>query len=87
MNVEGDFRYVEVGALGECIDFMEYLNYYDDNWDEAFVSWVTVSERWKVDRKASQSPWSPWRLMEVSNSSSVWGHFPLCLRVLGSIYV
>lgn len=77
MNVEGDFRYVEAGAFEECIDFMEYLNDRDDSWDDAFMSWVSVSKRWKVDRKASQSQWSPWKLVEVSNISSIWGHFLL----------
>lgn len=77
MNVEGDFRYVEAGAFEECIDFMEYLNDRDDSWDDAFMSWVSVSKRWKVDRKDSQSQWSPWKLVEVSNISSIWGRFRL----------
>ncbi|KAJ8650878.1 hypothetical protein MRB53_003901 [Persea americana] len=64
MNVEGDFRYVDAGAFEECIDFMEYLNDRDGSWDDAFMSWVSVSKRWKVDRKASQSQWSPWKLVE-----------------------
>ncbi|XWS53389.1 hypothetical protein CRYUN_Cryun11dG0153200 [Craigia yunnanensis] len=36
MNVEGDFRYVESGAFDECADFLEYLNHYEYEWDEAF---------------------------------------------------
>ncbi|KAE8710874.1 Calcineurin-like metallo-phosphoesterase superfamily protein isoform 2 [Hibiscus syriacus] len=37
MNVEGDFRYVESGAFDECADFLEYMNDYEYDWDEAFV--------------------------------------------------
>ncbi|KAK8935618.1 hypothetical protein KSP39_PZI013840 [Platanthera zijinensis] len=54
MNVEGDFRYADPGAFEECIDFIEYLEEHDQNWEEAFVEWVHVSEIWKEDRRASQ---------------------------------
>lgn len=64
MNIEGDFRYVDSGAFDECIDFLEYLNDCDDDWDEAFARWVSVSERWKENRKASENHWSPWNLMK-----------------------
>ncbi|XP_058075482.1 shewanella-like protein phosphatase 1 [Magnolia sinica] len=64
MNVEGDFRYVDLGALEECIDFMEYLNEFDDDWEKAFIGWINVSERWKEERRMSQSHWGPWKLMK-----------------------
>uniref|UniRef100_A0A5B7BVF8 Calcineurin-like phosphoesterase domain-containing protein n=1 Tax=Davidia involucrata TaxID=16924 RepID=A0A5B7BVF8_DAVIN len=64
MNVEGDFRYVDSGAFDECIDFMEYLEDCEHNWEEAFISWVGVSERWKEDRKISQNYWGPLNLVK-----------------------
>lgn len=65
MNVEGDFRYVDSGAFDECTDFLEHLEECEYNWEEAFVSWVDVSERWKDERKTSQSYWGPWNLVKV----------------------
>lgn len=65
MNVEGDFRYVDNGGLDECIDFLEYLEECEHNWEEAFVSWCAVSGRWKQDRKVSQNYWAPWNLVKV----------------------
>lgn len=65
MNVEGDFRYVDYGAYDECGDFLEYLNDCEHDWDEAFVSWASISESWKKDRKLSQSHWGPWNLVKV----------------------
>ncbi|KAL0298093.1 UNVERIFIED_CONTAM: Shewanella-like protein phosphatase 1 [Sesamum calycinum] len=47
MNVEGDFRYVDQGAFDECADFLEHLEICNHNWEEAFISWVGVSERSK----------------------------------------
>ncbi|KAF9598183.1 hypothetical protein IFM89_025800 [Coptis chinensis] len=57
MNVEGDYRYVESGAFDECADFMDYLVDCDYDWNEAFVSWNSVSERWKEDRRTSHGYW------------------------------
>ncbi|KAK8935617.1 hypothetical protein KSP39_PZI013841 [Platanthera zijinensis] len=65
MNVEGDFRYADPGAFEECIDFIEYLEEHDQNWEEAFVEWVHVSEIWKEDRRASQSHWDSWNLIKI----------------------
>lgn len=65
MNVEGDYRYVDNGALDECIDFLEYLDKCERNWEEAFVSWCAVSGRWKQDRKVSQNYWAQWNLVKV----------------------
>ncbi|KAL8147992.1 shewanella-like protein phosphatase 1 isoform X1 [Apium graveolens] len=64
MNVEGDFRYVDYGAYDECGDFLEYLNDCEHDWDEAFVTWASISESWKKDRKMSQSHWGPWNLVK-----------------------
>ncbi|KAG9445302.1 hypothetical protein H6P81_016642 [Aristolochia fimbriata] len=64
MNVEGDFRYVPPGAFDECLDFFEYLQLCDNNWEEAFVSWIKVSTGWKEDRPHSSTSWSPWKLVE-----------------------
>ncbi|XP_059659843.1 shewanella-like protein phosphatase 1 isoform X2 [Cornus florida] len=64
MNVEGDFRYVDSGAFDECINFLEYLDDCDHNWEEAFVSWVGVSERWKADRRTSQNYWGPLNIVK-----------------------
>jgi hypothetical protein len=65
MNVEGDFRYVEYGAFDECIDFLEYLDDCRNDWNEAFVGWIGVSERWKEERKMSQNYWGPLNLVKV----------------------
>ncbi|PPS13234.1 hypothetical protein GOBAR_AA07436 [Gossypium barbadense] len=64
MNVEGDFRYVESGAFDECADFLEYLNDYEYDWDEAFVRWCGVSRIWKDERKMSRNHWGPWNLVK-----------------------
>lgn len=65
MNVEGDFRYVDPGGFDECSAFLEHLEECEHNWEEAFVSWTSVSERLKEDRKMSQSHWGPWNLVQV----------------------
>lgn len=64
MNIEGDFRYVDAGAFDECLDFLEYLNYCEHDWEKAFVSWAGMSERLK-DEKMSQNSWGPWNLVKV----------------------
>lgn len=64
MNVEGDFRYVDSGGFDECSDFLEYLNDYENDWEEAFVGWVGMSERWKEDRRLSRNYWGPLNLVK-----------------------
>ncbi|OMO82923.1 hypothetical protein CCACVL1_11675 [Corchorus capsularis] len=64
MNVEGDFRYVEPGAFDECADFLEYLNEYGYDWEEAFAGWCSVSRRWKDEQKMSRNNWGPWNLVK-----------------------
>lgn len=71
MNVEGDFRYVDSGAFNECSDFLEYLNDYHYDWEEAFVNWVGVSNRWKQNRKMSKDYWGPLNLMKVLNHFNI----------------
>jgi hypothetical protein len=61
MNVEGDFRYADQGGFDECIRFLEYLDECDGNWDDAFLSWVNVTERRKKEYRAS-----PWNFVKVS---------------------
>ncbi|XP_052175773.1 shewanella-like protein phosphatase 1 [Diospyros lotus] len=63
MNIEGDFRYVDAGAFDECLDFLEYLNYCEYDWEKAFVSWAGMSDRLK-DEKMSQNYWGPWNLVK-----------------------
>ncbi|XP_078435663.1 calcineurin-like metallo-phosphoesterase superfamily protein [Wolffia australiana] len=64
MNVEGDFRYVNPGGFDECADFLEHLDAHGHNWEEAFVSWISVSEQWKENRRASGNYWGPWQLLK-----------------------
>ena len=71
MNVEGDFRYVESGAFDECADFLEYLNEYEYDWDEAFIGWCSVSRRWKDEQKMSRHNWGPWNLVKVLKLSVI----------------
>lgn len=65
INVEGDFRYVESGAFEECADFLEYLNDYKHDWEEAFVRWCRMSKRWKGERRISRNNWGSWNLVKV----------------------
>lgn len=64
MNVSGDFRYVDSRGFDECLDFLEYLNDCKNNWEEAFVNWLGVSQSFK-DVKMSQQYWDPWNLLKV----------------------
>ncbi|KAL6203495.1 hypothetical protein ACLB2K_027195 [Fragaria x ananassa] len=63
MNVEGDFRFVDDGGFDECLDFLEYFDDCRDDWEEAFVDWIGVSQKLKVDRKRPQNYWDPWNLV------------------------
>ncbi|KAL2899251.1 Shewanella-like protein phosphatase 1 [Bienertia sinuspersici] len=64
MNVEGDYRYVDSGAFDECTDFLEYLNERNHNWEEAFIDWIAVSERYKENRGKSRNYWGPLNLVK-----------------------
>lgn len=60
----GIFGYVDSRGFDECLDFLEYLDDCEHNWEEAFVNWVGVSERLK-DLKMSEKYWDPWNLVKV----------------------
>ncbi|CAO2824854.1 unnamed protein product [Amaranthus hypochondriacus] len=64
MNVEGDFRYVDSGGFDECTAFLEYLNERNHDWEDAFVNWVTISEKYKEDHLKSRNYFGPWNLVE-----------------------
>ncbi|KAJ4772127.1 Calcineurin-like metallo-phosphoesterase superfamily protein [Rhynchospora pubera] len=65
MNIEGDFRYVDPGAFDECADFVEYLEQYNGNWDDAFLNWIFVSEVWREERASiGDNKWSPWNIVK-----------------------
>lgn len=64
MNVEGDFRYVDPGGFDEFADFFDYLEAYED-WDEAFLGWISESGQWRSRRNQSQTSWNPWNLVKV----------------------
>lgn len=72
MNVEGDFRYVDSGAFDECVYFLEYLEEYGRDWEKAFPCWFAECERWKQERKMSQSYWGPWKLVKVCSALCVY---------------
>lgn len=63
--MEGDFRYVDLGAFDECTDFLEYFDDHRENWEKAFVGWIGVSKSLKEDRKMSQNYWSPLNILKV----------------------
>lgn len=65
MNVEGDFRYVDTRAFDECIDFLDYLEDYAQDWDKAFKNWIFESRQWKQDRRNSQTYWDQWNIVKV----------------------
>ncbi|XP_010521985.1 PREDICTED: shewanella-like protein phosphatase 1 [Tarenaya hassleriana] len=64
MNVEGDFRYVDMGAYDECSDFLEYLSDYAQDWDKAFTNWIVESRKWKEDRRRSKNHWDQWNVVK-----------------------
>ncbi|XP_048136044.1 shewanella-like protein phosphatase 1 isoform X2 [Rhodamnia argentea] len=64
MNVGGDFRYVESGAFEECAGFLDYLDSYGYEWEEAFPGWVAASGRWRQDQKTSPNYWDSWNLVK-----------------------
>ncbi|KAF0892746.1 hypothetical protein E2562_017709 [Oryza meyeriana var. granulata] len=65
MNVEGDFRYVDPGAFDECLRFLEYLDECDGNWDDAFLNWINVCQRWKEEYPMSPNgDWRPWNFVK-----------------------
>lgn len=64
MNVEGDFRYVDPGAFDECIDFVEFLDEREGNWDDAFIGWNRATKQ-RRDKRISSSHWSPWNFVKV----------------------
>ncbi|CAH9109428.1 unnamed protein product [Cuscuta epithymum] len=57
MNVEGDFRFADPGAFDECTYFLEYLKGHGHDWQKAFPGWFSERDRWKRERKMSQSLW------------------------------
>lgn len=75
MNVQGDFRYVDFSAYDECTDFLAYLDDCKYEWENAFVSWVSVSKNWKEERKLSQNHWGPWNLVKVLKFSLLYCPF------------
>ncbi|KAK9124625.1 hypothetical protein Sjap_014227 [Stephania japonica] len=76
MNVEGDFRYVDPGAFEECLDFFEYLGDCEEEWDDTFAGWISLSERRKEARRRLQNPWGPWSLVRRFH--------PIAERILGT---
>ncbi|CAH8339678.1 unnamed protein product [Eruca vesicaria subsp. sativa] len=64
MNVEGDFRYVDTRAFDECIDFLDYLEDYAQDYDKAFKNWIFESRQFKEDRKSSQTYWDQWNVVK-----------------------
>lgn len=67
INIDGDFRYVDAGGYDECLDFLEHLNNCQHDWEKAFVSWASVSERLKY-QKSLENRWGPWNLVKVDCS-------------------
>lgn len=69
MNVEGDFRYVDSGGFDECAEFLQHMEDCKYDWENAFVSWIRVSKKWKGYQKSSQNYWDSWNLVKVLNFS------------------
>lgn len=55
---------------------MDFLDYMDDdsgeNWDEVFVKWNSVSQKWKKARMTSQAQWDPWAIIKVKNKLNIY---------------
>jgi len=69
MNVEGDFRYCDPGGFDECVRFLDYLDECDGNWDNAFLNWINVCERWKKEYGAlPNGDWRPWDFVKVNKN-------------------
>ncbi|KAJ3680891.1 hypothetical protein LUZ60_015380 [Juncus effusus] len=66
MNVEGDFRYVDPNAFDECINFLNYFEECNGNWNDAFLSWILVSR----EMKGSPGNWSPWLIKRQKGVSA-----------------
>lgn len=65
MNVEGDFRFADIGAFDEAEDFIEYSNEHRGDWNTAFIEWIKECQKWKARRKRPASGWTPWNLIEM----------------------
>lgn len=65
MNVEGDFRFADLGAFDEAEDFIEYTNEHKGDWHTAFIEWIKVCQRWKARRKRPATGCIPWDLIEM----------------------
>lgn len=77
--MEGDFRYVDSGALDECANFLDYLEDYKQDWEKAFINWIAESKQWKEDRKRSKSYWDQWNIVKVLK-------FSLCPSICRSVH-
>ncbi|KAI4383893.1 hypothetical protein MLD38_009683 [Melastoma candidum] len=64
MNVEGDYRYADAGAFDECASFLDYMGEHGYDWEEAFVNWISVAEKWREDHNMPQGYWDPWNLVK-----------------------
>lgn len=71
MNVEGDYRYADAGAFDECASFLDYMGEHGYDWEEAFVNWISVAEKWREDHSMPQGYWDPWNLVKVVKFSYV----------------
>lgn len=79
MNVEGDYRYVDSGAFDECVDFLDFLEEHEYEWDEAFVGWAAVSQQLKEYQKPAQNYWDAWNLVKVLKVSGSCKQLGVCV--------